>query len=353
MFTSNGYTLDESPSRLARLEPVPVDERGDLDALWARLRRDGYLFLTGFLDPELVTEFRRFYFETLRETGIIDADADPLLALSGAGEIDRAAFRRILYDRIVPSPEYEAVVKSRRVEEWFRWLLEDDVTLHRRRVLRHTRPGEGGIGTATQAHYDLVYLREGTDRVLSMWIPLGDCPTSRGGLTYLERSHHRVLQQEREGTLPTPVASITADLPGLADAHDERWLIADYAAGDVVVHSAHIVHAALDNVDPDGIMRLSTDIRYQRISEPIDWRWEHAESHEVLLNGFQFLADPDERVRVKAGLERVLAARDAHGATEPDSERDFDVFLSLISDPVERDRVAAAIAKEYRRPVEG
>jgi ectoine hydroxylase-related dioxygenase (phytanoyl-CoA dioxygenase family) len=27
-------------------------------------------------------------------------------------------------------------------------------------------------------------------------------------------------------------------------------LVADYAAGDVVVHTAHTVHAALDNVDP-------------------------------------------------------------------------------------------------------
>lgn len=96
MFTSNGYTLDESPSRLARLEPVPLEERGDLDALWTRLRRDGYLFLTGFLDPALVTDFRRFYFDTLRETGIIDPDADPQLAPAGSGDVDKAAYRRIL-----------------------------------------------------------------------------------------------------------------------------------------------------------------------------------------------------------------------------------------------------------------
>ena len=43
---------------------------------------------------------------------------------------------------------------------------------------------------------------------------------------------------------------------------------------DVVVHSAHIVHAGTDNTDPDGVMRLSTDIRYQRSSESIDWRWQ-------------------------------------------------------------------------------
>jgi ectoine hydroxylase-related dioxygenase (phytanoyl-CoA dioxygenase family) len=346
MLSSNGYVLNESPARLARLQPVPAAERGDIDALWHRLRRDGYLFLKGFLDPQLIEDFRRYYFTMMRDTGIVDGDADPVLGLAGSGEVDRAAFRRILYDQIVPSPEYEAVVKSPVVEAWFRWFLGEDVTLHRRRILRHTQPGEGGIGTATQAHYDLVYLREGTDRVLSMWIPLGDCPTSRGGLTYLERSHHRVLKQEREGSLPKPVASITADLPSLADRYDERWLISDYAAGDVVVHSAHIVHAALDNVDADGVMRLSTDIRYQRMSEPIDWRWEHDESQEMLLNSFQFLEDPDERARVKVALEVVLAERRDAGI-EPDAKIDFGLFLSLIGDPHERDRVARVIEREY------
>ena len=146
--------------------------------------------------------------------------------------------------------------------------------MHKRRILRHVRPGETGIGTATQAHYDLVYLREGTDRVLSMWIPLGDCSIETGGLAYLEGSHHRVLAAERAGTLRMPAASITADLPGLADEYDARWLLADYRAGDVVVHSAHIVHASTDNVTPDDRIRLSTDIRYQRASEPIDWRWQ-------------------------------------------------------------------------------
>jgi hypothetical protein len=74
--------------------------------------------------------------------------------------------------------------------------------------------------------------------------------------------------------LKRPAASITADLPALADEYDARWLVADYAAGDVVIHTAHTVHAALDNVDPDGTTRLSTDIRYQLSSAPVDARWQ-------------------------------------------------------------------------------
>jgi hypothetical protein len=273
MLTSNGYVLDESPHRFGTLEPTPLEERDDLDALWHRLRRDGYLYLTGHLDPQTLLEFRRYYFDELRETGVVDPDADPVEGLAGSGEIDKQAFRRVLFDRVIPGEAYERLCRLPEIEGWFRWFLGEEVYLHKRRILRHVRPGEMGIGTATQAHYDLIYFRGGSDRVLSMWIPLGDCPRERGGLTYLENSHSWVLEQEREGTLPTPVASITADLPGLAEKHDERWLVADYRTGDVVVHSAHIVHASLDNVDADGVMRLSTDIRYQRESEPIDWRW--------------------------------------------------------------------------------
>ena len=273
MLTSNDYVLDDSPQRLGRLEPVPEHERHDHAALWQRLRTDGYLWLRDHIPADVVLTFRRFYFEALASTGLVDA-SDPGLGLAGGTELDRAALRRVLFDEIIPSPEYEALCTHPAIRDWFAWLLEDDVHLHRRKILRHTQPGENGIGTATQAHYDLVYLREGSDRVLSMWIPLGDCPVTRGGLVYLEGSHHWVMAEEREGRLKRPAQTMTADLPGLADEHDARWLVADYRAGDVVVHSAHIVHAALDNVDPNGVMRLSTDIRYQRTTDPIDWRWQ-------------------------------------------------------------------------------
>lgn len=36
-----------------------------------------------------------------------------------------------------------------------------------------------------------------------------------------------------------------------------------YAAGDTVVHSPYMMHAATNNADPQGRIRLSTDIRHQ------------------------------------------------------------------------------------------
>ncbi len=274
MLTSNGYVLDESDSRLAELEPVPPSQRRDRDALWARLRRDGYLYLKGQLNPGELLDFREYYFRSLSGANVYADGTDPREGIAAPGDVDRAALRRGLFDHVVPGAEYQALCTAEGIAGWFAWFLDGDVHLHRRKIIRHTKPGESGIGTATQAHYDLVYLREGSDRVLSMWIPLGDCPRERGGLAYLEGSHHWVMAEEREGSLKMPAASITADLPGLANQRDARWLVTDYEVGDVVVHSAHIVHAALDNTDTNGTMRLSTDIRYQRLGEPIDWRWQ-------------------------------------------------------------------------------
>ncbi|MGW0196374.1 phytanoyl-CoA dioxygenase family protein [Nonomuraea sp. NPDC003201] len=273
MLTSNGYTLDES--RLGELEAVPGAERHDRDALLTRIRRDGYLFLRQALDPAAVLGFRRYYFERISAAGA-GLTAPGTAAGDGiaAGRVDPAALRRVLFTDIVPGSTYHAFCTQPAIRDWFAWFLGGTTHLHRRKIIRHTAPGESGIGTATQAHYDLVYIREGTDRVLSAWIPLGDCPVSRGGLTYLEGSHRRVMRAEAEGTLKRPAASITADLPALAAEYGARWLVADYRAGDMVIHTAHIVHAALDNVDPDGVMRLSTDIRYQRADQPIDLRWQ-------------------------------------------------------------------------------
>lgn len=274
MLTSNGYVLDESPSRLGELAPVPDADRHDRDALWRRLRRDGYLYLRGALDADAVTSFRRYYFAALAGTGLLRSGTDPAAGLAGDGEPDPAALRHVLFRQVIPGETYLRFCTQPAIRDFYAWLLGGSPFLHRRKIIRHTVPGRTGIGTSTQAHYDLVYIREGTDRVLSSWIPLGDCPLERGGLVYLEGSHHRTLAEERAGRIARPAASITADLPALAESHDSRWLAADYGAGDMVVHSAYVVHAALDNRDGGGVMRLSTDIRYQRRDQPIDWRWQ-------------------------------------------------------------------------------
>jgi hypothetical protein len=280
VLTSNGYILDESSSRLGELVAVPDHERRSRTALRHRLTEHGYLYLPGQIDPDIVLAFREYYFASLTDVGLLRTGTDPIEGIAGPDSgLDRAELRHRLFKTIVPGAAYQVLCSTPQIKGWFSWFLDGEVHLHRRKIIRHTRPDEHtgptrGVGTATQAHYDLVYLREGTDQVLSMWIPLGTCPRTVGGLIYLENSHLWAQQDERSQRPKRPAAWITADLPGLADQHDARWLWADYNVGDVVVHTAFTVHAALDNVDPTGRMRLSTDIRYQLASEQIDQRWQ-------------------------------------------------------------------------------
>ena len=208
VLTSNGYVLSEAPQRWGPLTAVPDEEQGSRQLLLDRLSEQGYLYLPGFLDPRTVAGFRRHYFATLAGTGLIAAGTDPEDGVAGAAdEVDQAALRTRLFRQIVPSPEYRGFCEQARIKDWFAWLLDDEVYLHRRKIIRHTRPDEHrdpqrlGVGSATQAHYDLLYLREGSDQVLSMWIPLGDCPRELGGLIYLEGSHRWVIAEEAAGHL--------------------------------------------------------------------------------------------------------------------------------------------------------
>lgn len=111
-----------------------------------------------------------------------------------------------------------------------------------------------------------------------------------GGLVYLEGSDKFGREQEAEFSRRNAELSpeekinaynknmndagwLTKDLPALAERFDSRWLMADYEAGDMVIHSAYMIHAATANFSQE--LRVSTDIRYQRIRDEIDARWEN------------------------------------------------------------------------------
>jgi hypothetical protein len=73
---------------------------------------------------------------------------------------------------------------------------------------------------------------------------------------------------------PGDARPITHDLALVARTLQRRWLWADFAAGDVTVHSPHLVHASLDTVTDE--MRLSADVRFLREGERADPRWLQA-----------------------------------------------------------------------------
>jgi ectoine hydroxylase-related dioxygenase (phytanoyl-CoA dioxygenase family) len=286
---SNGFALSTSPKRLGRL--VPTDPGRPRAELWEQYRAQGYLWLKGILDRQEVLGFRRRFFLAFVEAGLplIAPGTDPVDGIfdDTGTATDPGLYHKVLME-IVRWAEYEAFCLATPIRRFYEMFLEGAPYLHKRKLIRYGKPGDR---QCTGAHYDLIYLRGGTDRICTSWIPIGDVPVERGGLVYLEGSDAWGRRTEaefaaRNRDLP-PAERISAynrnmktgwlsnNLAVMADELDTRWLIADYEAGDMVVHSPYIVHASTMNVDPDRRIRLSTDIRYQRVRDEIDVRWNN------------------------------------------------------------------------------
>lgn len=254
---SNGYPLSTSPDRLDWL--IPSDPHTSIDILREQFKAQGYLWLKGILKRDNVLAFRRRFFQAMQPTGLLAPDSDPVDGIATRDSVATGDTNKILME-VVRWAAYESFCLSPEIWRFYERLLDSAVYLHKRKIIRQVQPGSKN---STGAHYDLVYLRGGTDSVCSSWIPLGDVPVEMGGLVYLEGSDALGRQMEAEfshknANLPPEerisaynrnmAGWLTKDLPGLADQLDSRWLIADYEAGDMVIHSAYMIHAATDNV---------------------------------------------------------------------------------------------------------
>ena len=281
--TSNGFTLSDAPHRLGWL--MPTDSSLPMPTLRQQYREQGYLWLKGVLDRKEILAFRGRFFEAMTATGMVADGTDPVDGIASDAPANHELQSKLLME-FIRTAEYEAFCLQPRVRQFFERFLDGAVYLHKRKIIRSTTPSSA---FSTPAHYDLVYLRGGTDTVCTSWIPIGDIPVEMGGLVYLEGSDRVGRQMEAEFAAKNGDLSpeerisaynknmaeggwVTKNLPEMAERFDTRWLMADYEAGDMMVHSAYMIHAATANMDARR-MRLSTDIRYQRVRDEIDARW--------------------------------------------------------------------------------
>jgi ectoine hydroxylase-related dioxygenase (phytanoyl-CoA dioxygenase family) len=281
---ANGKLLSTAPNRLGYLTATdPVIGVKEVRSL---LEAQGYVWLKGFLKRADVVEFRGWVLSHLAEAGLLEPGNDPRAGIAASGGVDRKrADRRLM--SIVRSAVYEGFCAQPTLSRFMDDFLSGLSYLHKRKIMRFTLPN---TNAATPAHYDLVYLRGGTSRIVTAWIPIGDTPVDMGGLCYLENSHAIGKDMEAEFdrrnaelTLQERISAfnrnmteggwVSKDLPEMAERFDTRWLVADYEAGDVVLHSPYMIHASTTNRSAEGRIRLSTDIRYQNVDDEIDARW--------------------------------------------------------------------------------
>jgi hypothetical protein len=274
--TSNGLPISSDPRLLAPMR----DSTALLDRpaeLRDRFDEDGYVLLRSVLDQQRVLDLRARYFTAFDPAMLTPGSSPRDGVFSGSEPSDLPEYGTAGHPayELVRTAEFDAFTSDPALREVAEVLLDGDVELLPRRILRHFHRLSG---KASRAHVDYDYMDHGSDRLVTAWIPLGDCPVECGGLVYLEGSH-RVPREALAGLRsytdrPDDARPISNDLERTARTLGGRWLWADYRAGDVALHSPHTVHASLD--DRSDVMRLSADIRFRRRDAVPDDRWSGA-----------------------------------------------------------------------------
>ncbi|GMK59219.1 hypothetical protein CspeluHIS016_0702340 [Cutaneotrichosporon spelunceum] len=302
-----GAVGDLDPAQTAWLPSFPASTPDDV--LQKELETKGVVHIRGVMPREFVLAARAKFFTHLAPTGLLkegsapvdglwrsEADANDYVGPASAGLIQLSDVaehnlqRQWEVPRLPWSSEFCGNEYIRRTVSRLQPSWKDPFILKRqiwRTNIPHARTHSIGV------HYDHVFLRGGPPTALTAWVPVGDCTPQQGGLIYLEDSVPLGAALEDSFAERARTAGFTEDEarnafnahmgpngvlssdPGeFARTHGRRWLVGDYAAGDVVFHSPFMVHAASENVDPGGRIRLSCDLRYADREGRYDARWD-------------------------------------------------------------------------------
>lgn len=278
---SYGHPLEMDESKAGLLRDSS-DAATDFEELRDRLAEDGYLYMKGYLDRERVLRARASIVERLASAGVLDPSVDPMEAvcLPGSGYGFKPEFANT-------NPTVQELLYDGRIVDFYTGLFGEDIRHYDFTWLRAIGPGKG-----TNPHCDLPYMGRGTHQHMTCWVPYGDISFQLGGLMVLEGSHKRMdllenyvyrdvdtycenkpeQKKRAEDGGWTFTGTLSHNPPSVRNKFGGRWLTTEFEAGDFITFGMFLVHASLDNRS-DNRLRISSDSRYQRASEPIDERW--------------------------------------------------------------------------------
>ena len=308
--------------------------------LRARLRRDGYALLRGFLDARAVEKARAVALEALAELRPEAFVSNPSARAKGLLRPDARALGLLARQDVAARAEIRDVTEC---DALFRLAARvlfsaddaDDADATKGRAMTAAYKWLRAVagGEFTGVHTDRVFLGGGSARLVTVWIPLGDVRVADGALMVAAGSHADATfagvrrtygasaagpDGARSGWLTDDAAAVLAvarranrassDARSAAsdggggdddeieasdgtrvDAHEKRpavsndtaidWRTCDFRSGDVVLLALDVVHMSLVNVsgEESGVPRA-------RVS--VDTRWQPEGD------------DPDPRVRV-------------------------------------------------------
>lgn len=215
---------------------------GDWQALRARLRQDGYLFVRGLVDARLATEAGRDALSALVAAGWADPTGRPNGAVHPPDWADPGYRGFALAERVNRLP-YEAGP-----QRLMGLLVGAGAFVYPVKVPRAVYPDRLNPGHKGRfVHQD--YRVMGKQDLFTMWLPLEDIPLSLGPLAVLPGSSRRGWSTPHR---------LAATAPG--------WVTTHFRPGDALVFHCLTWHAALPNETE--WLRLSVDVRWQLSDEP-------------------------------------------------------------------------------------
>jgi hypothetical protein len=229
-----------------------TDLLGNPIALKERIQQDGYLLLRGFHPREEVMAAREAiigYLEKKEQKGIGPHAKE-----------------------VAELPEVLNIVESPRLFDFFKSYFGEDALTFDEKWLRTVF--NGGF---TGLHYDNVYMGRGSDRLHTVWTPLGDLTKELGSLAVWVGDETDDLRKLKAAYGHMDVDEdhvagwLSRDPKRFMEKYGGRWVTTDVQAGDVIVITMFTMHCSTVNETDD--LRLSCDIRYQPASDAVDERW--------------------------------------------------------------------------------
>jgi ectoine hydroxylase-related dioxygenase (phytanoyl-CoA dioxygenase family) len=230
------------------------------NALRARFDEDGYVFLRGAIDRDLLLDVRRRITSVCAAHGWFELGTDPLDAITCVEpcvEGDDRYFE--VYDDVQRLEALHAVPHHSTVRRCMTALLGESAFPHPLSIVRLVFPENEEW--ATPPHQDYPN-NQGTPDLYACWMPLGACPAELGSLSILSGSH-------RLGVAPLEFSLGAGNRRARLDGRFEElgWVGDDFDLGDAVIFHSHTVHRSLPNTTDR--MRVSVDYRFQREGEPL------------------------------------------------------------------------------------
>lgn len=267
---SAGFHIQGRPVPLNLIGPLV--ETAGADPL-GQLTDQGYLLLRGVHDRRAVEAARQEVHDRLADVDEIERPVEGALATGRSKRADLHPDLGAFWRSVSEGHALRHVVHGAPIKAYMSRLFDAPAAHFSFVWLRAMARGR-----ASPLHVDHPYMSRGTQRLVTVWTPLGSVGFDEGPLFIVEGSHRWAdLRQRFEGVDVDRDAGaaghIKDDPIDIAAAHGARLLTARFEPGDALIFGMFTAHAAFDNLSAAGKVRISCDTRFQPAGEPMDERF--------------------------------------------------------------------------------